>query len=944
MEDLHSTFQTQFLSAGCNRVVNALDWGPDGSVAYGAHHMVIIYNVLEDEVRGALTGHSGNVNCVKWLPTTGAIVQGSHPILLSGSVDCTIRVWSWHPDAPAGPWSCLAVLQGHTTGVTSLAILPSPSMDRFMVVSTSSDSHLLVWQWSHDKPSHEAIEGRFDNMTIMESDGNGGTGVASGLGSITSSPSCLLLEHWHLRETLEVGRSVQHSVALTSLPDEPERVLMATGGCDSIIRLWLGHQGGHSTGPEGFQEVCRLQGHENWVRCLAFALVRGPAGTTILLASASQDRYARIWSITPSPLAPGTPSLDQQAPQEGTGLSFAAAIMRYAPQASFRTSSYQYQAVVESLLIGHEDWVHSVCWRKGQGGPLKAVSSRGDLALLTSSMDRTMVLWTYKEQHNIWMNDVSLGDAGASCLGYYGGVFSPEGDHILAHGFTGALHMWREEKGPPDAEPGPSSSALSTWSPIHAPGGHFGAVVDQCWSVGGRYLLTVSEDQTARLWGRVEGQWCEVARPQVHGHDFSCVASIPPSSCSDQYRYASGSEEKVIRVFEAPLVFLETLRVIEEDGQSAEAATTTATAATDKELQPSRNRRAYGAAVGALGLSNKAVYEDDTKSGGDHLSGGYADGPDFVPCSVPSVVSGRPLEEHLAQNTLWPEVQKLYGHGNDVFCLAASPCGQYVASAARSQTANAAAIWVWETESWRAVAQLTGHTLTVTQLAFSPSGQYLMSGSRDRTFAIFSMSMQRVCNGQQTDASNIDHFRLIKRVRGAHSRIIWGVTWSWDEQLVATGSRDQSVKLWRVLEGTPEERPAHVLPSFDSPVTCVQFTPWEERPRRACWPHESLNRESSGHVCLNGQLVYRLAVGLESGGVQLWRVEARDHPEGVPWTSSCTGVLSPYFSHAAAVRRLSWSTLSDRTVNEGVKVMLATCSNDHTVRLHDVSWDDGPDE
>jgi hypothetical protein len=29
--------------------------------------------------------------------------------------------------------------------------------------------------------------------------------------------------------------------------------------------------------------------------------------------------------------------------------------------------------------------------------------------------------------------------------------------------------------------------------------------------------------------------------------------------------------------------------------------------------------------------------------------GGYEDGPDFVPNAMPSVVSGPPLEEHLAQ-------------------------------------------------------------------------------------------------------------------------------------------------------------------------------------------------------------------------------------------------------------------------------------------------------
>ena len=45
---------------------------------------------------------------------------------------------------------------------------------------------------------------------------------------------------------------------------------------------------------------------------------------------------------------------------------------------------------------------------------------------------------------------------------------------------------------------------------------------------------------------------------QVHGHDFSCLASIPSPS-AERYLFASGSEEKVLRVFEAPAAFLTTL-------------------------------------------------------------------------------------------------------------------------------------------------------------------------------------------------------------------------------------------------------------------------------------------------------------------------------------------------------------------------------------------------
>ncbi len=42
---------------------------------------------------------------------------------------------------------------------------------------------------------------------------------------------------------------------------------------------------------------------------------------------------------------------------------------------------------------------------------------------------------------------------------------------------------------------------------------------------------------------------------------------------------------------------------------------------------------------------------------------------------------GPPLEEHLAANTLWPEVHKLYGHGNNLYALAAHPSGRLLASA-----------------------------------------------------------------------------------------------------------------------------------------------------------------------------------------------------------------------------------------------------------------------
>ena len=42
-----------------------------------------------------------------------------------------------------------------------------------------------------------------------------------------------------------------------------------------------------------------------------------------------------------------------------------------------------------------------------------------------------------------------------------------------------------------------------------------------------------------------------------------------------------------------------------------------------------------------------------------------------------------PTEGDLLQNTLWPEIQKLYGHGFEIFALACHPSGTVLASACK---------------------------------------------------------------------------------------------------------------------------------------------------------------------------------------------------------------------------------------------------------------------
>ena len=59
------------------------------------------------------------------------------------------------------------------------------------------------------------------------------------------------------------------------------------------------------------------------------------------------------------------------------------------------------------------------------------------------------------------------------------------------------------------------------------------------------------------------------------------------------------------------------------------------------------------------------------------------------------------MEEHLASNTLWPEIIKLYGHGSDLFALSAHPDGTLLASTCKAQIVPQAAIWLWDTSTWQ---------------------------------------------------------------------------------------------------------------------------------------------------------------------------------------------------------------------------------------------------
>ena len=86
------SIETEYLAAGGNRHPSAADW-QDDLLAYGSGSNIALWHpqdVLQKGVFTTLCGHSDTVNAVKLLSLPG----NPRPVIISGSADKTVNVWS----------------------------------------------------------------------------------------------------------------------------------------------------------------------------------------------------------------------------------------------------------------------------------------------------------------------------------------------------------------------------------------------------------------------------------------------------------------------------------------------------------------------------------------------------------------------------------------------------------------------------------------------------------------------------------------------------------------------------------------------------------------------------------------------------------------------------------------------------------------------------------
>ena len=122
-------------------------------------------------------------------------------------------------------------------------------------------------------------------------------------------------------------------------------------------------------------------------------MLAAPADGKLLLASASQDKNVRIWVVAQQQEQQAAGQPGDSANGAAAAASLAASLTRYAPRPLIRAGQHTYAATLEAVLIGHEDWVHSVAWHPRVPAPDGSGGSSQPPCLLSASMDRTMMLW-----------------------------------------------------------------------------------------------------------------------------------------------------------------------------------------------------------------------------------------------------------------------------------------------------------------------------------------------------------------------------------------------------------------------------------------------------------------------------------------------------------------------------------------------------------------------
>jgi WD40 repeat protein len=143
----------------------------------------------------------------------------------------------------------------------------------------------------------------------------------------------------------------------------------------------------------------------------------------------------------------------------------------------------------------------------------------------------------------------------------------------------------------------------------------------------------------------------------------------------------------------------------------------------------------------------------------------------------------------------FPE-QEFKGHEEQVNCVAFSPDGNYILTGSADRTAR-----LWGLQG-NMKQEFEGHEKKVNCVAFSPDGNYILTGSADKTARLWDLQ------GKQ-----------VRKFEG-HDNVVTSVAFSPDGNYILTGSTDKTARLWDLQGKMTKEFKGH-----EAGINSVAFSP-----------------------------------------------------------------------------------------------------------------------
>ena len=378
-------------------------------------------------------------------------------------------------------------------------------------------------------------------------------------------------------------------------------------------------------------------------------------------------------------------------------------------------------------------------------------------------------------------------------------ALSPDGKYLVTGSQDKTAKLWQ----------------VSTGREIKTFSGHSNWVTSIAFTPNGKYVVTGSRDNTAKLWDVTTGK--EIRTFADLSERSLGIKSVAITSDGQYLVTGSGSYQKgKVGGGRAILWSIETGREIRRFGGYKQAVGAVAISPDDKYL-------AAGSEDGRAILWNMFTGEEfRTLSAGDRSTGIYISSATFSPDGKYVLIAGHssdgsaPGRAELFDVATGTQIGTFYASHPIDRPYAAPPTASFTPDSKHLAVGGGGGtlakgyygyVYFWTIDTGEKIQTIQGHSRYITSLAFSPDGKYLVTGSQDKTAILWDRSTDK----------EIRTFKGHSELRSA----VEAVSFSTDGNYIVTGSEDGAVELWNL----PTGKRTRTLVAHAKAVSSVAFSP-----------------------------------------------------------------------------------------------------------------------